>query len=42
MVQVHGILVDARHLKREDREVAFRQGLIPDVPGERTGTTAEE
>ena len=28
-------IVDARHLRREIQEVAFRKGLIPDVPGEK-------
>ena len=27
-------IVDARHLRREIQEVAFRKGLIPYIPGE--------
>src|SRR4051794_39571968 len=34
MIQVNGFIVDARRLKREVREEAFRKGLIPYVPGE--------
>ena len=42
MVQIHGFLVDARILKREYQEEAFRQGLIPYVPSKRSDSTAEE
>src|SRR3954468_16531454 len=28
MIEIHGFLVDARHLKREFQEEAFRKGLI--------------
>jgi hypothetical protein len=34
MVQIGGFIVDARRLKREVQEEAFRKGLIPHVPGE--------
>jgi hypothetical protein len=34
MVQIGGFIVDARRLKREVQEEAFRKGLIPYVPGE--------
>lgn len=34
MIQVNGFIVDARRLKREVQEEAFRKGLIPYVPGE--------
>ncbi|MBI3977633.1 MAG: hypothetical protein HY331_05545 [Chloroflexi bacterium] len=32
MIQVNGLIVDARHLPREIQEEAFRKGLIPYVP----------
>lgn len=34
MIQVNGLLVDARSAPREIQEEAFRLGLIPFVPGE--------
>jgi hypothetical protein len=34
MIQVNGFIVDARRLKREVQEEAFRKGLIPYIPGE--------
>src|SRR5579872_4908189 len=37
LIQVNGLIVDARHMPREIQEEAFRRGLIPYVPGERTG-----
>ena len=33
MISVNGFVVDARHLKREVQEEAFRKGLIPYIPG---------
>ena len=35
MIQVNGFIVDARRLKREVQEEAFRKGLIPYIPGEK-------
>jgi hypothetical protein len=35
MVEVNGFVVDARRLKREVQEEAYRKGLIPYVPGEK-------
>jgi hypothetical protein len=35
MITVNGLIVDAQHLQREIQEAAFRQGLIPYIPGER-------
>lgn len=35
MIQVNGFLVDARTLKREIQEEAYRKGLIPYLPEER-------
>ena len=34
MVQIGGFIVDARRLKREVQEEAYRKGLIPYIPGE--------
>jgi hypothetical protein len=34
MISVNGFIVDARRLKREVQEEAFRKGLVPYVPGE--------
>lgn len=42
MIQVSGFIVDARRLKRELQEEAFRQGLIPYVPGEKTSDAPDE
>jgi hypothetical protein len=35
LIEVNGFIVDARHLKREIQEEAFRKGLIPYIPGEK-------
>jgi hypothetical protein len=35
MIEVNGLILDARHLRREIQEEAFRRGLIPYVPGDR-------
>ncbi|XZE20680.1 DUF6398 domain-containing protein [Pirellulaceae bacterium SH449] len=35
MIQVNGFMVDARFLKREVQEEAFRKGLIPFIPADR-------
>jgi hypothetical protein len=35
MVEVNGFILDARHLRREVQEEAYRKGLIPYVPGDR-------
>ncbi|MHC5540243.1 DUF6398 domain-containing protein [Singulisphaera rosea] len=42
MIQIHGFLVDARILKREAQEEAFKKGLIPFIPGDRSGRPVEE
>lgn len=42
MIQMNGFLVDARILKREFQEEAFRRGLIPYIPADRPGEPAEE
>jgi hypothetical protein len=34
MIQVDGLIVDARHLPREIQEEAYRKGLIPYIPGD--------
>jgi hypothetical protein len=33
MIQVNGFILDARHLRREVQEEAYRKGLIPYIPG---------
>ena len=35
MIEVNGFVVDARRLKREIQEEAYRKGLIPYLPGEK-------
>jgi hypothetical protein len=40
MIEINGLIVDARYLKREFQEEAFRKGLIPYVP-EKGGGTGE-
>ena len=35
MIQVNGLIVDARRIPREIQEEAFRMGLIPFIPGQR-------
>ena len=42
MIQVNGLIVDARHLPRDIQEAAFRKGLIPYIPGDRADDSAEE
>jgi hypothetical protein len=42
MVEVNGFLLDARYLKRELQEEAFRKGLIPYIPADRADDPAEE
>ena len=37
MLQVNGLIVDARHLPLEVQDIAFARGLIPYVPGRKTG-----
>ncbi len=32
MIEINGFVVDARHLKREFQEEAYRKGLIPYIP----------
>ena len=42
MIEINGFIVDARNLKREFQEEAFRKGLIPYIPADRAGDPAEE
>jgi len=42
MIQVNGLIVDARRLSREIQEEAFRKGLIPYIPADRSDDSAEE
>jgi hypothetical protein len=42
MIQVNGLFADARHLPREIQEEAFRKGLIPYIPADRSRETSDE
>jgi len=42
MIQINGFIVDARILKREVQEEALRKGLIPFIPGDRSGRPVED
>ena len=42
MIQVNGLIVDARHLPRNIQEAAYRKGLIPCIPGDRADNSTEE
>jgi hypothetical protein len=42
MIQVNGLIVDARYLKREYQGEAFRRGLIPYIPADRADDSTEE
>ena len=37
MIEVDGLVMDARRLRREIQEEAFRKGLIPYLPKETSG-----
>ena len=42
MIQVNGLIADARRLPREVQEEALRKGLIPYIPGDRENESANE
>ena len=42
MIQVNGLIVDARHLPRDIQEETCGKGLIPYIPGDRADNSAEE
>jgi len=42
MIQVNGLIVDARHLPRDIQEEASRKGLILYIPGDRADNSTEE
>jgi hypothetical protein len=42
MIQVNGLIMDARHAPREVQEEAFRKGFIPYIPGDRTDVSGDE
>ena len=42
MLEVNGLIMDIRKCPREAQVVAFEKGLIPFVPADRAGNTAEE
>jgi hypothetical protein len=38
LIQVNGLLVDARHVSREIQEIAYEKGLIPYIPTSKPGS----
>lgn len=38
MIQVNGLIIDARYAPREIQEEAFRKGLIPSIPADKSPT----
>jgi hypothetical protein len=42
MIQVNGLLVDARNIPREIQEQAFRKGLIPYIPDDHLSDSEEK
>jgi hypothetical protein len=42
MIEFNGFVLDARLLKREFQEEAFRKGLIPYIPADRAGDSSKE
>jgi len=42
MIQIKGLIADARHLPRELQEKAHRKGLIPYIHGDRADDSIEE
>ena len=42
MIQVNGLILDARQLPREFQEAAYRKGLIPYIPGDRKDNSDEK
>jgi Domain of unknown function (DUF6398) len=42
MIQVNGLIVDARRVPREIQEEAVRKGLIPYIPADQTSEIADE
>ena len=42
LIEVEGMIIDARFLRREFQEEAYRKGLIPYIPGDRPDGSSEE
>ncbi len=42
MIQVNGLIADARHLPRDIQEEAVRKGLIPCIPADQTNESDDE
>ncbi|MEO6321022.1 MAG: DUF6398 domain-containing protein [Polaromonas sp.] len=38
LLEVNGLLVDVRHMPLEVQEIAFAQGMIPYIPGQKEGS----
>jgi hypothetical protein len=42
LIQVNGMIMDARNMPREAQEIAFEKGLIPYIPADRANSSADE
>jgi Domain of unknown function (DUF6398) len=42
VIEIEGMRIDARFLRREYQEEAFRKGLIPYIPGDRSDGSTEK
>jgi hypothetical protein len=42
LIQVNGMIVDARSMPKEVQEEAFERGMIPFIPGERNKEDDDE
>ncbi len=42
MIEINGLIIDARFLRREYQEEAVRKGLIPYIPADRADDSSEE
>ncbi len=42
MIQINGLIADARHVPREIQEEAFRKGLIPYIPADKANYSGDE
>ena len=42
MIQLNGLITDARHLPRDIQKEAFRKGLIPYIPADQTNEPDDE
>ena len=42
MIQLNGLITDARHLPRDIQKEAFRKGLIPYIPADQANEPDDE